>query len=120
MKKILLILGVVIIIFGAGTYIYLKKNKLSDFEPQIRKKLQALVLAASDSLYKLDFDTLDADVLKSKLVIKNLRLLPDTAILMRMESRGEKPTDVFKLTMNSLVIDGLNVEDFTSAKEIGL
>src|SRR4051794_13162621 len=120
MKKILLILGVVIIIFGAGTYIYLKKNKLSHFEPQIRKKLQTLVLDASDSLYKLDFDTLDADVLKSKLIIKNLRLLPDSAVLRQLESKGKKPADIFKLTLNSVVIDGLNVEDFTSAKEIGL
>ncbi len=120
MKKIFLIIGIVIIVFGAGIYIYLKKNKFIDFAPQIKAKLQTLVLAASDSLYKLEFDTLDADVLKSKLIIKNLRLLPDTAILMRMESKGEKPADVFKLTLNSLVVDGLNVEDFTSAKEIGL
>lgn len=120
MKKTFIIAGIVIIAIGAGIYLYLKKNKLSDFTPQIKAKLQALVVAASDSLYKLDFDTLDADVLKSKLIIKNLRLLPDTAILGRMESKGEKPADVFKLTLNSLVIDGLNVEDFTSAKEIGL
>jgi hypothetical protein len=72
----------------------------------------------SDSLYRLEFDSLDADVLQSRLTIWNIRLLPDTITTDRLKRSGKLPADIFKLGLDKFVIDGLDLKDFVSAKNI--
>src|SRR4249919_2218382 len=120
MKKTLLILIAVIAVLGATVFIYLKKNKLSDFEPLIKEKLQSLVANASDGLYRLEFDTLIADVINSKLQINNVQLIPDTLVEARLASFNRRPADIFKLSLKYVIIDGINIDDFLSNKKIDL
>jgi len=119
MKRILLISGIVLIA-AVGVLVYLHHRKLNDFEPLIKNKLQSLVRNISDSLYKIEFDSLEADVLESKLTIWNIRLSPDTITADRLKRNGQLPADVFKLGLDKFVIDGLDIKDFISAKNIDL
>jgi uncharacterized protein YxeA len=91
MKRILLISGIVVVAI-IGILVYLHHRKLNDFESLIKSKLQSLVRNMSDSLYRIEFDSLDADVLESKLTIWNIRLLPDTIIAGRLKRTGTLPS----------------------------
>lgn len=119
MKRILLISGIVLIAVISVLF-FLRQRKLKDFDQLIKDKLQSLVRNMSDSLYKLEFDSLDADVLKSQLTIWNIRLLPDTVNVEKLERNGKLPSDIFKLSLDKFVINGLNINDFISAKNIDL
>ena len=119
-KKIILIFIAVIAIAAAGVYFYLKQNRLKDFEPLVRQKLQSLVNDASNGLYALNFDKLDADVVNSKLIITNVRLSPDTAFAAVLDSSGRRPPDIFTVSLKVLSIDGINIDDFLSNKKIDL
>ncbi len=120
MKKVLLITGGILVALGIGLFFYLKNRKLTDFNPLIREKLQSLVLKSSDSLYHLTFDTLIADVIDSRLTMSKISLTPDTAVLQKMRDAGNAPKDIFKVSLDSLVVDGLNIADFSSNKKIDL
>ena len=119
MKRILLISGIVVVAI-IGILVYLHHRKLNDFESLIKSKLQSLVRNMSDSLYRIEFDSLDADVLESKLTIWNIRLLPDTIIAGRLKRIGTLPSYIFKLGLDKFVIDGLDIKDFISATNIDL
>ena len=120
MKKIIFITIAVLALIATGAYIYLKNRKLADFEPAIKDKLQALIIKATDSLYRLEFDTLDADVIKSKLTVVNARLIPDSAVAARMDAIGTRPEDIFSIQLDTLAVAGINISDFTSNKKIDL
>lgn len=119
-KKIILILIAVTAIAAAGIYFYLKQNKLKDFEPLVRQKLQSLVNDASNGLYALQFDKLDADVVNSKLEITNVRLTPDTVLAAILDSSGRRPPDIFTVSLKTISIDGINIDDLLSNKKIDL
>ncbi len=119
-KKTLLISLAVIVVLSAGFFWYFKKHNLDDFNPLIKTRLQALVADASDGLYSLEFDSLRTDVFNSTLVMKNVRLIPDTVLLSKLEAAGKRPADVFAVTLKTIAIDGLNISDFTSNKKVDL
>lgn len=120
MKKFLFITITVLAILALAVFIYLKNRKLADFEPAIKDKLQALIIKATDSLYRLEFDTLDADIINSKLTVVNARLIPDSAIAAQLEAAGTRPEDIFNIRIDTLAVAGINFGDFTSNKKIDL
>jgi len=120
MKKFILIAIIAGVLIAIGGYLYLKTRKLADFEPAIKTKLQALVIKATDSLYRLEFDTLDADITASKITAVNVRLVPDTTVAARLEAQGRRPEDIFKIQLDTLAVAGIDLKDFTSNKKIDL
>jgi len=120
MKKAILITLLVLAVIAVGGYIYLKNRKLADFEPAIKDKLQSLIIKATDSLYRLEFDTLDADVVNSKLTVVNARLVPDSIVAARMEAMGTRPEDIFSIKLDTLAVAGIDLGDFTRNKKIDL
>jgi hypothetical protein len=103
-----------------GAFLYLKIRKSKDFEPLIKAKLQQLVKDGSDSLYVLEMDKIEVDVLNSKAVVHNAQLLIDSARLKVLTAEGKAPVDVYKISLSDLNIDGLNIDDFLSKKDIDL
>lgn len=120
MKKAILVTLIVLVLIALGGYIYLKNRKLADFEPAIKDKLQALIIKATDSLYRLEFDTLDADVIHSKLTVVNARLVPDSAVAARMEAMGTRPENIFSIKLDTLAVAGIDLSDFSKKKKIDL
>lgn len=120
MKKFIFITIIALAIIAAGGYLYLKTRKLADFTPAIKTKLQSLVIDATDSLYRLEFDTLDADVTASKVTVVNARLIPDTIVAARLEEQGRRPADIFSIQLDTLAVAGIDLKDFTSNKKIDL
>jgi len=120
LKKNLIIAFSVIAMLAIGIFFYLKIRKSKDFEPLIKAKLQQLVKEGSDSLYVLDMDKIEVDVVNSTIKVHNARLSIDSARLNTLLAFGTAPVDVYKMSFTDLNIDGLNISDLLDKKNIDL
>src|SRR6478735_5109154 len=120
MKKIIAWVALILGIVAAGFFFYFKKNKLRDFEPQMKARISELVKQASDGLYDLQIGKLEVDVVASKVILINAHLIPDTVLYNRLIQQKLAPADIFDVTVNSLVINGLSAPDFLAGKSVNL
>jgi hypothetical protein len=120
MKKIWMIIAGTVLVLVAGILVYLKTRKLDDFEPLVKRKLAALVSDASDSLYRLQFDKIEIDVLASRILLVNARLRHDSLVYRKLQAQHKAPESVYEISLGSLGIDGLSAADILSRKDIRL
>jgi hypothetical protein len=119
MKKFLIVIIVILAITG-GVYYYLHQNKLKDFEPDIKERLNKLVMDASNGLYHLEIEKLETDVVTSKIVLVNAHLRPDTLVYAQLEQAKMAPDDIFDITISQLSIDDIVPSEFLINKAINL
>src|SRR5688500_16474648 len=119
MRKLLIATAILIVIV-TGVYYYLRYNKLRDFEPNIKNKLDRLVQQASNGLYHLDIEALDTDVLDGKIVLTNAHLRPDTAVYAKLEKEARAPNDLFDVKVKHLLINDVEVANFLANRVINL
>lgn len=119
MKKLLIVIIVILAIIG-GVYYYLHQNKLKDFEPDIKERLNKLVMDASNGLYHLEIEKLETDVVTSKIVLVNAHLRPDTLVYAQLEQAKIAPDDIFDITISQLSIDDIVPSEFLINKAINL
>jgi hypothetical protein len=119
MRKILFIVAAAVILISIGIYLYLRYRKLEDFEPLLKAKLSELVQQGSDSLYRLEVDNIDADILQSKVTITGVRLVPDSTLMLRLDKEKKLPNDLYYIHLNTLFIQDIDIHDITSGN-IGL
>lgn len=91
-----------------------------DLRPLLVSKLQELIKAGSNGLYTFSLDSLLIDVTQSKVTIFNAALNYDSKALQELKAKGEAPTDVFRIKLNNLHIEGLNVDEVVNKKRIDL
>ncbi len=120
MKKGLLVFLILLVSIGAGVYLYLRNHKLEDFEPDIKAKLNKLVVDGSHGLYHLDIEKLETDVINSRITLINARLRPDTSVYARLEKLRLAPNDIFDVTISHLAIDDVVAADLIRNKFINL
>jgi len=120
LKKVIIVAVSIIAILIIGGYFYLKIRKSKDFEPLIKAKLQQLVRDASDSLYVLNIDKIEVDVVGAKLKVHNATLSIDSSRLSFLLASGRAPEDIFKASLSDLDIDGLDISDLLNKKDIDL
>lgn len=118
-KKWIIFFAGLAIIIVAGLF-YFKDRNLQDFNPLIKEKLQGIVSNGSDGLYQLTYDSLKSDVYGGTVILKNVRVFPDSARLLHLDSLHMKPADIFDFSLTTLAIDGLDFTDFLSNKKIDL
>jgi hypothetical protein len=117
LKWIILISSIIIV---SVAFLYLKFRGSTDFEPLIKQKLQQLVKEGSDSLYTLDIDRIKIDVVKSQVVVINATLNIDSARLVQLDQERRAPNDVYKITLQNLVIEGIGPDDLLKKKSIDI
>ncbi len=134
MKKIYIILiaGIVII---SGVYVYVrfsflrtkdfkpvtaKSKSVLDLRPAIIAKLQQLVKDGSDGLYHLSIEKIEPHTLVSSLDMVNVTLTPDSAALKNLDSAKKLPDDIFKISVSTLHIDGIDINDLLSKDHLSL
>ena len=76
---------------------------------KLGKDLRAAVYNASDGLYKLDFKTIKLSISRRRAVATNVALLPDTALLARLQQQGTAPPNAFRLEVKQLVLSGVGL-----------
>ena len=147
MKRAFIIIGLVLTLLLAGGFLYLRYGVLAvkdttpkgkyaqagignagkpiaksdvDLRPALVAKLQELVKDGSEGLYLLSIDSLEPDVLGSKVRARGLKLRVDTQAYSRLDRIHRLPDDVFKITMDALEIDGLGIADLLHKRTIDL
>ena len=94
MKKILLAVCILLVI-ATGIYLYLRKFNLSDFEPEIKGRLNSLVKQASRDLYHLEIGHIETDVTSNRITLTNAHLYADTVVYALLEKQQLAPNDMF-------------------------
>ena len=120
MRKKWIIILTTIFVLVAGVFFYIKFRGSKDFEPVIKEKLQQIVKEASDSLYILDVDKINVDVVNSQVIVINASLNIDTIRLAQLDKLQQAPNDVYKISLKNLLIDGINVDDFLKKNSFDL
>ena len=118
--KILWLVLIFLILGGAGLYWYLKSRNLQDFSGVIKDKLRDVVAKASDSLYILEYDKLDIDLVKSRITLMNLHLHADSSRYNYLIQQKKAPDDVIEIKLKSLIIDDITPSEIVVDKIIDL
>lgn len=89
-------------------------QSLLDLKPRIVEKIQQLVKQGSNGLYNLFIQELKPDILNSKLQISKASLIPDTAVIKKLERLNNLPDEIFRIKADSIWIEGLGLKDILS------
>jgi hypothetical protein len=93
-----------------------KKVPATDLRPLFIKRVQQLVKKSSNGLYNLAVADLKLDVLSSTLSLQGVQLTPDTAVADSLRRLHLIPADVFTIFLDSLRIEGINLDDALTSK----
>lgn len=119
MRKTLIILISIAVVI-TGVLLYLKYRKSRDLEPLIKERLSNLVKEASQGLYRLDIGNMEIDILKSRLVLVQAHLVPDTLLYSKLEEQRQAPNDIFDIYVDKISIDDIDVAALTANRDINL
>jgi len=135
MHKKWMILSVIIFFLAIAAFVFVRysllhtKNKttaskqttsLIDLRPAIIAKLQSLVKTGSDGLYDLSIQKIEPNILSSTVDIFGAKLIPNTQALKLLDSLKKAPDDIFTISLDSLHITGINVDDLLHTSNIQL
>lgn len=87
-----------------------------DLRPLFKTRLQQLVKVGSKGLYDLSMDSMSVDVLQSTVTLLNVKLVPDKNALSALDRSKQAPDDVFQISLRSLKLDGINLDDVMNEK----
>src|SRR3954470_14258227 len=119
MRK-LLVFVCILLVLATGIFLYLRYNKLRDFEPDIKNKLNQLVQQGSHGLYHLHIEKLETDPLRSRIVLINAHLFPDTLVYAQLEREQKAPNDLFDIVIHQLSIDDVDPGKFLFNQQVYL
>lgn len=93
-----------------------KPDSTLDLRPLFKTRLQQLVKDGSKGLYDLSMDSMSVDVLQSTVTLLNVKLVPDKNALSALDRSEQAPDDVFQISLRSLKLDGINLDDVMNEK----
>ncbi|HEX6428016.1 MAG TPA: hypothetical protein VF008_10040 [Niastella sp.] len=110
MKKLIFFLFLILLV--AAGVVYYKKWR-NEF---LRNKVPHLVFLESDSLYRITYDTIDIDEVDGEIVIKNLRLTPDSTY--KKSNDSTLPKNLLQVTVPEIIISGVQTDAAVLDKEV--
>lgn len=133
MKKPFFIVTIIIAFIVSG-YVYirffllktktdhpiLKSQSALDLRPLMINKLDELVKDGSDGLYNLSIKKLEPDIPHSTIDVFNVTLIPDSAVIRKLDSLKKLPDDIFKISFQQLHITNITPTDFLHSQKIDL
>ncbi len=117
MKKLLFwILGFAIVVtigFFAVTR-YLTNN----WRPILERQLKNAVINSSDSLYRIEYKTLDIHPVNGNLKLTRFKLIPNPEVYKRLDANQSAPDNLYELEVSALVIKNANAKEAVTSKEL--
>ncbi len=129
-NKALLWLAIIVIVI-AGSIIafksgwqFVKKDlakqpqQKSVVKPLLQDELKRMVIAASDSLYQINFSSFVLNIDSGKGLIKGIRLTADSTIYKRLVAKNKAPGMIINMQADSMVIDHFQFEKTGDGKQL--
>lgn len=95
-----------------------KKLSALDLRPLFIQRLQQLIKKSSGGLYNLSVGDLQVDVPASSVALRGVKLQADKAAEDSLKKAGALPENVFDVSLDSLVIEGINLDDVVNSKRM--
>src|SRR4051794_13231969 len=119
------ILGIIAVLCvgGIGAYFFLRKDlskppQQSVIKPLLKDELKKMIVKASDSLYHLEFSYFDINIDSGKGLLKDLKLIPDSAIYQKLLLAKKAPNIVMTVSTDSAVITHFALEKTPDGRKL--
>jgi len=112
-KRALIIIGALVLVL-AGIGLYLSQR----WSRQLRVQLRDYVREMSDSLYILQYDRVDLNILKGRLAISKVSLVTDTAVYKRLQQEKRAPAVLYAFSADHLSLSYFKVWRYFLKKEL--
>lgn len=119
MKKILWWLFSIIIIIGIGLFFgakYLQRN----WKPLLEEQLKQAVINSTDSLYKIEYKSLDVNPINGNLKLVDFKLTPLIKVYEKLKITNEAPDNLYELSVDELIINKANAKEAVSTKKLNI
>lgn len=93
-----------------------KKLSKADLRPLFINRMQQLLKKSSNGLYDLVIGDMEVDVLASTISLRDVTVKPNKTVLDKLTDQGEIPQNIMDVSFQSLVIDGINLDDAITRK----
>jgi len=93
-----------------------KKVSKADLRPLFLERMQQLLKKSSNGLYELSVGDMKIDVLASTISLQNVNVKTNTTVLNDLKKADLLPKNVLDLSFESLLIDGINLDDAMTRK----
>ncbi len=117
MKKFLWWLLGIALVLGIGFFvggIYLKKN----WQPLLEEQLKQAVIRSSDSLYRIEYKSLDVNPLNGNLKLTDFKLIPVMEVYENMRVGLRAPDNLYQLEVDALIIKNVNAKEAVNTKKL--
>jgi len=112
--KWLIVTGVIMLVIGgvvgAAWFYYQKYIAGNRWKPLLQAQLKELVAKSTDSLYHIEYTDFDLNITSGNAVLKNFKLVPDTAVYNKLLDRHKAPDNLFTLSVKELSIKNVGAK----------
>ncbi|WP_316802313.1 hypothetical protein [Pedobacter nototheniae] len=98
------ILGGLVLVISAAAIIL-----SATWKPLLTKKIKAGVYNGSHHLYKIDFKTINLNIITGSLALHEVTLTPDSAVFDSLKVKGLAPPNLFQLKLKKLQISRVGI-----------
>jgi hypothetical protein len=103
----IILLVIILLIGGAGYYIYNKYLTEDRWKPYLQAELKELVIKSTDSLYSIEYSDFDLNIRTGNATLTDFKLIPDTAVYKKLMALKKAPDNLFTLSVKKLSISNL-------------
>lgn len=114
-KWIIGIVAAVLVILIAGGW-YLSRH----WQPLLDERLKQAVLVGSDSLYRVDYDEIDLNLLTGNVSLRNFRLTSDSTVYEQLKVAQKAPDNRFDVSVAQLRIRRFNIGKALFSKQLDI
>lgn len=88
--------------------------------PVIMKELKDLVLNSTDSLYHIEFSTVNTNFLLGNASVSNVKIIPDTIIFNKLIKLKRAPNNIYEVSLKKLTIRNFHPFSIYKDKELSV
>lgn len=88
--------------------------------PVIMKELKDLVLNSTDSLYRIEFSTVNTNFLLGNASVSNVKIIPDTTIFNKLIKLKRAPNNIYEVSLKKLTIRNFHPFSIYKDKELSV
>lgn len=119
MRKFLIGFFAFVFLLAIAFFIF-SKYLQNNWKPILEEKLKNSVIESSDSLYHIQYKSLDVDPLNGNLKLVNFKLIPDSAIYKKLVKENRAPNNLYQLSVDQVILTDANASKAIAEKRMSV